>query len=153
MDDPGSLDQTLTTNPVDLFDRLRSVALPPGDFAVFGSGPLIVRGIIEATNDLDVISRGPAWEHALELGDLVYLEEHDVKVVSFDDGAITVGTSWAYDEFDIDQLIDTAEIIDGLPFVRLEHVIRYKEAAARPKDLAHLRALANYQGASNPVGE
>ena len=145
MDDPGSPDPTLTTNPFDLFDRLRSLALPPGDFAVFGSGPLIVRGIIEATNDLDVVSRGAAWERALQLGDLVSLEEHDVEVVSFNDGAITVGTSWAYGEFDIDHLIDSAEIIDGLPFVRLEHVVEYKEAAVRPKDLAHLRALAGYR--------
>ena len=145
MDDPRSPDQSLIANPVDLFDRLRSLALPPGDFAVFGSGPLIVRGIIEATNDLDVVSRGAAWERALQLGDLVSLEEHDVEVVSFNDGAITVGTSWAYGEFDIDHLIDSAEIIDGLPFVRLEHVVEYKEAAVRPEDLAHLRALAGYR--------
>jgi len=153
VDDPGSPDPTLTVTPVDLFDRLRSLALPSGDFAVFGSGPLIVRGIIEATNDLDVISRGPAWERTLQLGTLVYLEEHDVEVVSFDDGAITVGTSWAYGEFDVDQLIDTAEIIEGLPFVRLEYVVRYKETAARPKDLAHLRALADHQGdGTQPLG-
>ena len=146
MDDPGSSDQPLTPHSLDLFDRLRSLALPPDDFAVFGSGPLIVRGIIEAANDLDVISRGAAWRRAVELGNLVYLTDHDVAVVSFDDGAITVGTSWAYGEFDIDRLIDTAEIIDGLPFVRLEHVVAYKEAAGRSKDLAHLRALANCRG-------
>ena len=136
-----------------LIARLQSLALPAGDYAVFGSGPLIVRGIIEATNDLDVISRGAAWDRACELGDLVYLAEHDVEVVSFDDGAITVGTGWAYGEVDIDRLIDTAELIEGLPFVRLEHVVRYKQAAARPKDLIHLRALADYLGASDPARE
>lgn len=127
----------------DLIERLRSLDLPAGDYAVFGSGPLIVRGIIKAVNDLDVISRGAAWEYARSIGDLVYLEEHDVEVVSFDDGSITVGTSWAYGDFDIDVLIDTAELIDGLPYVRLEHVVLYKEAAGRPKDRAHLRALAD----------
>ena len=127
-----------------LIDRLRSLALPLGSYAGFGSGPLIVRGISKAMNDLDVSSRGAAWDRARHLGEVVYLEEHDVEIVSFDDGAITVGTSWAYGEFDIDLLIDTAEIIDGLPFVRLEHVVRYKEAAARPKDFAHLNALTDY---------
>ena len=134
----------------DLIERLRSLALPAGDYAVFGSGPLIVRGIIEAVNDLDVISRGAAWRFARRTGDLLYLEEHNVEIVSFDDGEITVGRSWAYGEFDIDQLIDTAEIIDGLPFVRLEHVVRYKEAAGRPKDVAHLRALADYRENAGP---
>ena len=153
MDDSGTRNARVEADQHRLMDRLHSLALPPGDYAVFGSGPLIVRGIIEATNDLDVISRGAAWDRARHLGDVAYLEEHDVEVVSFDDGAITVGTSWAYGEFDIDRLIDPAETIDGLPFVRLEHVVRYKEAAARPKDLAHLAALANYQDASDHAGE
>ena len=124
-----------------LFGSLRSLGLPEGDYAVFGSGPLIVRGIIEATNDLDVVSRGAAWVKACELGEMVTLAEHSVDIVSFLDGAITVGTSWAYGNVDIDGLIDTADIIDGLPFARLEHVVNYKKIAGRPKDLEHLRLL------------
>ncbi len=131
----------MIADETDLFVALRSLELRAGDYAVFGSGPLIIRGIIEATNDLDVISRGEAWDRACEIGDVVYLAEHAVEVVSFFGGAITVGTSWAYGEFDIDCLIDTAEVIDGLPFVQLKHVVRYKEIAARPKDFTHLRLL------------
>jgi hypothetical protein len=115
-----------------------------GDYAIFGSGPLIVRGIIEGTNDLDVISRGRAWERALNAGGLVSLPD-GARIVSCFDGAVTIGTNWAYGDFDINELIDTAETIDGLPFVRLEHVLRYKEIAARPKDLVHLELLAKHQ--------
>lgn len=128
-----------------LSDLLRSLDLPAGDYAVFGSGPLIVRGIIEPTNDLDVISRGAAWSAAAELGDLVDLPEHGVTVASLFGGAITVGTQWAIGEFDVDALIDTAEVIDGVPFVRLEHVVAYKRLAGRPKDLEHLRLLAEHE--------
>ena len=125
----------------DVFDLLRSLELPAGDYAIFGSGPLIVRGIIEVGNDLDVLARGAAWDAALDLGDLVYLREHDVEVVSCFDGVVTIGTEWAIGEVDVDELIDTAEIIEGLPFARLEHVIRYKQIAARPKDLRHLELI------------
>lgn len=124
----------------DLFSLLRSLELPLGDYAVFGSGPLIVRGIVEATNDLDVICRGRAWDHSLSRGELVSLPD-GVEIVSCFDGAVTIGRSWAYGEFDIDELINTAEVIDGIPFVRLEHVVRYKEIAAREKDLTHLERL------------
>ena len=124
-----------------LFDSLRSFGLPEADYAVFGSGPLIVRGIIDATNDLDVVSRGAAWVKACELGELVTLSEHSVDVVSLLDGAITIGRSWAYGNVDIDELIDTAEVIDGLPFARLQHVVGYKKIAGRPKDREHLRLL------------
>lgn len=142
----------MSTRATELFDSLRSLGLPEGDYVVFGSGPLIVRGKIDATNDLDVVCRGAAWGQACNIGELVTLVEHDVDVVSFLDGAITVGTSWAYGDADIDELIDTAEVIDGLPFARLEHVARYKRIAGRPKDLEHLRLMdaASRNEASKP---
>jgi len=133
----------------DLFGLLRSLDMPEGDYAVFGSGPLIVRGIIEPANDLDVVSRGAAWSTAVERGQLVDLSEHGVTIASVFDGAITVGTEWAIGRFDIDSLIDTAEVIDGLPFVRLEHVVAYKRLAGRLKDLEHLRLLAEYEAGRN----
>jgi len=126
----------------DLFDLLRSLDLPSGDYAVFGSGPLIVRGIIEPANDLDVVSRGAAWEQAAQLGTPV--EERGVTIASLFDGTITIGTEWAIGDFDIDELIETAEMIDGLPFARLEHVVTYKEIAGRPKDVTHLEALEDF---------
>ncbi len=130
---------------MDLFGSLRSLELPLGHPAVFGSGPLIVRGIIDATNDLDIISRGPAWERACVVGEVGFVEEYGVDIVQCFDHAITIGRSSGYGDFDIDHLIDTAETIDGLPFVRLEHVIAYKRIAGRPKDLEHLRKLEEFQ--------
>lgn len=128
-----------------LFDLLRAVDLPAGDYAVFGSGPLIIGGIVEADNDLDVLSRGVAWARAAEIGELVELPEHGVTIASLFDGAITVGTEWAIGDVDVDELIDTAELIDGIPFVGLEHVVAYKRLARRPKDREHLRLLAAYE--------
>lgn len=136
----------------DLFAALRSLQLPAGDYAIFGSGPLIVRGIIEADNDLDILSRGAAWARATELGELVNLIDHGVEVVSFFGGAITVGTKWAIGDFDPDELIDSAEIIEDLPFVRLKYVVRYKKIAGRPKDLAHLRLLEAALPGTAPTG-
>jgi hypothetical protein len=145
-------DGLVTSREQDLFGLLRSLDLPMGDYAVFGSGPLIARGIIEATNDLDVISRGEAWTRAQSRGELVLLPDGDT-IVSCFDGAVTVGRSWAYGDFDIDELINTAELIEGTPFVRLEHVVRYKEIAARPKDVAHLALLKAHQGGTSPIDE
>ena len=130
---------------ISLFDRVKRLNLPVGDFAIFGSGPLIVRGIIPASNDLDIICRGQAWERVKAIGELEYLSKYDVTVVTMCDGRLTFGTKWAIGEFDIDELIDGAEEIDGLPFVRLEHVTNYKEISKRPKDLRHIEALKAYQ--------
>jgi hypothetical protein len=141
---PNPYDSLVKADARGLFELLRSLDLPVGDYAVFGSGPLIIRGIIEASNDLDVISRGPAWDRALAVGETVDLPTDGTRIVHCFNGAITIGRSWAYGTVDIDELIDTAEIIDGIPFVRVEHVIAYKEIADRPKDRDHLRRLARH---------
>ena len=134
---------TFTDNPktdVDLFEAVDELDLPAGEFAIFGSGPMIVRRIIPPTNDLDIVCRGDAWCRVRELGTVRYLEEYDVTVAEILDGKITCGPKWGIGDFDTDMLIDTAELIRGLPFVRMEHVIQYKRIAGRAKDIRHIRA-------------
>ena len=128
-----------------LFDHVKDLHLPFGDYAIFGSGPLIARGIVPASNDLDIICRGSAWQTVQEIGDPEYLSEFDVTVVTICDGRLTFGTEWGIGNFDVDALIDNAEVIDGFPFVRLEQVASYKEIIKRPKDLQHLEALRAYR--------
>lgn len=124
---------------------LRSIDLGSGDHAVFGSGPLLARAIIPEVNDIDIVARGQAWVRALELGELITLAEHNIQVVTLHGGTVTVGRSWAYGDIDINEAIDSADIIEGLPYVRLEFVVAYKRAAARAKDRDHLRLLAQWQ--------
>ncbi|MFD0891511.1 hypothetical protein ACFQ08_43765, partial [Streptosporangium algeriense] len=38
-------------------------------------------------------------------------------------------------------LIETADVIDGLPFMRMACVLAWKETARRPKDLADIAAV------------
>ncbi|MET9598220.1 MULTISPECIES: hypothetical protein [unclassified Streptomyces] len=40
-----------------------------------------------------------------------------------------------------DQLIDEADVIDGVPFMRLGDILRWKIAAGRPKDHADITAI------------
>ena len=138
MEDPPS-----SGSAAHLFGLLRSLDLSPQDFAVFGSGPLLIRGVIDRAGDLDVICRGALWETAQGLGPTI--EQHGVPVLSLFDGLVTLGTRWAIGDFDVHRLIDTAEMIDDLPFVRLEHVVAYKRLADRSKDREHLRRLEEYQ--------
>ena len=125
-----------------LFERLRQLNLPAGDFAVFGSGPLIVRGWIEVDNDIDVICRGNAWKRACEAGKLSYNAEYGVQLATLCGGQISFGTRWAIGEFDVPTLIEEAELLDDLPFVRLEHVVAYKKLRASRKDIDHLNAIS-----------
>ena len=128
-----------------IFDRLKELDLPAGDYAVFGSAPLLIRGIIDEVDDLDIISRGAAWDYAQTLAPVTVLEPYGIDIVDIDDGLITIGTTWGIGEFDLDELIDTADVIDDMQFVRLEHVEMYKQVGGRQKDLDHLEALRQWR--------
>lgn len=128
-----------------VLDLLAGTDLGQGDHAVFGSGPLLVRGIIDQVSDIDIIARGTAWERAAAAGRLIHLAEHDITVASLHGGRVTVGTAWAIGAVDIDSAIDTSEIIEGFPWVRLDLVAGYKRVAGRPKDIEHLKLLDRWQ--------
>ena len=120
---------------VDLID----LDLPEGDWALFGSGPLLLRGWIDDVGDLDVISRGPAWEKAKVVGVPETLEDGNT-IVRIGEG-LTVGHTWPFGPGTIDKMIETAEIIEGLPCVRLEHIVAYMKMFDRPKDRERLSII------------
>ncbi len=126
---------------VSLFDRLRQLHLRPDGYAIFGSGPLAIRNIIPACNDLDILCKQDVWDVVSREGVLKFLPDYDVTVASFFDGAISFGTEWGIGNFNVIELIETAEMIDSLPFVRLEYVVRYKTIRSSATDLQHLSAL------------
>jgi hypothetical protein len=45
-----------------LLVKLREFDLPEGDYAVFGSTPLVACGLLREVHDLDVVARGAAWD-------------------------------------------------------------------------------------------
>ncbi len=126
---------------------LRELDLPAGEWALFGSAPLLLRGWIDSVNDLDVITRGSAWSLVQEIGQPEAFENgRTMYRVGAD---LTFGNYWYYGDFDIDELIDTAEPIDGIPCVLLEHIVTYKEIANRPRDREHLAIItANIAGSA-----
>jgi len=124
-----------------LFEIFRKLGLPQQDYAIFGSGPLSIRGVIPASNDLDILCRGKFWGEVKQMGKPEYLPDYDVTIVNLADGAIGFGTSWGIGDVNVDELIDTAELIDGLLFARLEYVVRYKTIRNSEQDKQHLKSL------------
>lgn len=124
-----------------LFGKLRALELLTGDYAVFGSGPLAVRGLIEEMHDLDVVARGAAWEEAKGLGPVRTAPKGD-PVVWLEGGAIEIFGGWL--GWDIDALIDRAEPMGGLPFACLEDVLTFKLSYGQPKDLEHARLIEGH---------
>lgn len=135
-----------------LIQELQSLKLPTEDFAVFGNAPIAANGLMEPSimDDLDIVARGAAWERAKSLSK-VPPKETDLKFGYFlgffpngKEHDIQIYTGWPHGTWDVDELIDTADVIGGIRFVRLEHVLQWKKNRGRPKDAQQIAVLEEY---------
>ena len=133
-----------------LREKVAALRLPAGDYAVFGSGPILAHGLIKSVNDVDVLARGVAWEAARSLGAVVDGEMGD-RVVRIGGGEVEIFGGWL--GMDTDGIIDGAETVWGLPFARLEDVLAFKRLLGRPKDREHARVIESYLGGGAPLRE
>lgn len=121
--------------------------LPEGDWALFGSAPMLAHGLLARIGDVDVVARGPAWARALELGPVGRGRED--RIVRAAPG-VDVFDGWL--GMDLDGIIDGAERRHGLPFAGLEHVLAYKRRLGRPRDREHIARLERALGRSSRTG-
>lgn len=129
-----------------LFENVKSLNFPLGEYAIFGSGPMGIRGLREM-HDIDLIVKErlfkeyknkEGWEEKkVNDGDMVFigLANYDLNIEMWDE--------W-YPGWNIDSLIDDAEIIDGLPFVRIEELLKWKKTFAREKDSKDAEIIEKY---------
>ncbi len=119
-----------------LLAELDAIKLPAGEYAIFGSGPMAVRGWREA-NDLDVIVTQPVWDWLLGKYDV--RDPHGTPRISF--GDVDLFRDWGPGVWNLDRLIDEAELIDGRPYVQLESVLAWKKLRGKPKDEPDIKIL------------
>ena len=102
-----------------LLELLETYNLPHGEYAIFGSAPLVVTGMIKDVNDLDVIIKPKSWE----FGPSGEYRTEDIEFFN----------NWP--GFDVDDLIDNHTFeYGGFLFVYPEKVIEYKRSLNRDKD-------------------
>ena len=133
--------EKLNNNP--LLIELNKLKLPERDFAVFGSGPLFVHGLRTSISDLDIVARAKAWEKAAG-GALPIEAEMGGKIINLAGGLISIYDSWQPGDWNLDELIDTADVVAKIRFVTLPNVLIWKKRMNRPKDQQDIAILEHY---------
>lgn len=139
----------------DLIAKVKSLELSSSDFAIFGRGIMYMYGISTLENDIDLVVRGSALERISELvdknmfgGSKKIYEFRNETYYSFYDGMVEAWKTWAPGIWDLDELIDTAVEFEGLCWVNLGNVLKWKKASwderKRPKDLEHIKLIEQY---------
>lgn len=127
---------------MDIPGLVKELNFPEGSYAVFGSGPLAIRGLREA-RDIDIIvttelfneiAKDPHWK----LGKV--RDGHR----SLSQGEISLFDTWAPGSWDVYELIHNAEMVDGVPYVKLSSVIEWKMIRNSPKDIVDIDLIHEY---------
>lgn len=123
-----------------LLNTLRGFNLPKGEYAVFGSGPLAIRGL-RSTKDLDVVVSRKLWEKLSKDRKVIdFKHNKEVELAPGIEALLYLSTFGV----DMEKAIRNAEIINGLPFISLEDLIAAKEKMGRDKDFRDIYLVREY---------
>ncbi|TSC66063.1 MAG: AraC family transcriptional regulator [Candidatus Berkelbacteria bacterium Gr01-1014_85] len=130
-----------------IFERVRALGFPIGEYVVVG-GVMEAHGLRKA-NDIDIVvtkkyfdelSQLPEWE----LQEFNYPDDRKYWLKG---NGIDIMPGFSYNDAyrpDTEQLIAGADIINGIPFIKLEELLKWKRAANREKDQADIETIERY---------
>lgn len=123
-----------------LLEKFNKLDLPRDQYVIFGSGPLVIRGIREG-EDLDVIVYDELFSELKER----YSEEskHEDKIV-LEGGDIEIFPARGSIVDKAEESIKGADVIEGFRFMNLNDLIRWKTKLGRPKDHRDIELIKNY---------
>jgi hypothetical protein len=125
------------------FQLVRDLNLSHGQYAITSSGPLGVREIREI-GDIDLIVDDALWNELATAYPATQKDGVAIIRISPDIEVLGVG---AFDDSreegqpSVAEQIAQADIIDGLPFVSLPHVLYFKRQMNREKDQRDIAVL------------
>ena len=130
---------------MDIVSETKKLDLPFGRYILVGSAPMVIREIREAA-DLDIIVTKDIFEELLlQKGWISKTTPDGRRGIENDECEIFDRFfQWEGCPGSTEELISDAEIIHGLPFLRLGVLIECKKAMGREKDLADVTLIEKY---------
>ncbi|OGZ06094.1 MAG: hypothetical protein A2845_01615 [Candidatus Lloydbacteria bacterium RIFCSPHIGHO2_01_FULL_49_22] len=131
---------------MNIVERVKKLDLPAGEYVVVGSGILDALHIREA-QDIDIavvpallarLRAKGGWEEEERYGK-VFLKKGDIEIIP--------QLSWEDYPTTTEEAIDSAMIIEGVPFMNLAELCKFKKALGREKDQTDIALINAYKEA------
>jgi len=126
---------------ISIFEEVKQLNFPFGSYAVVGGGVMEAHGI-RNHGDVDIIVTREFVEKLKNHGwELVHGKNNVIKKGNYE-----IDVDFKYGDYQPDHegLIRDAEIIKGVPFMRLEELIKFKKALGRDKDKKDIALVKRY---------
>lgn len=129
---------------MNIIERIKELDFPIGQYVVIGSGILDALGIRTA-NDIDIAVMPKLFKTLHASGEWKE-EERYGKIFLMRNGVdINPGLSWSDYPTTTEEAIASASIINGVPFMNLEELKKFKTALGREKDKADVTLIEAYK--------
>lgn len=129
---------------MNIFDQVKQLNLPLGQYVVVGGGVLAAHGIRDF-KDIDILITRELFDELKQRGWKEKITSHSsISVVS---GIVEAGSDIIFCknyEPDITMVIKEADIINGISFMNLHELVKFKKALGREKDLVDVGLVEEY---------
>lgn len=126
-----------------IFEKVKNLNFPLGQYVVVGSGTLEALGIRPA-QDLDIAVTPELYERLRATGEWQEEERYGKIFLKKSGVDIIPQLSWEQYSTTTEEVIASAIIIDGVPFMSPGELIRFKLALGRKKDEEDIALLREY---------
>lgn len=117
-----------------IIKTLKDMDLPLSEYWITSGAALVIHGVKESTNDIDLGCTTKLAEHFLEKGCKYRVVEDNSRIIAIND-TIEILENWFVDEI---------EVIDGFPVGSLESIKKQKAELGREKDVKDIRIIDEY---------
>lgn len=126
------------TRKLRCMDTLKELNIPKEDCVIYGSAPMVLRGLKEKNNDLDVLVKDSLWEKlSVRYPNNINGDYIDINGVSFTHTDMNfLGP--------MDDVIKKSDIIDGYYILTLAETKRWKEKLGSEKHLKDAKVIEEY---------
>ena len=124
-------------------ERVRELDLPFGKYVIIGSGIMDALGIRTA-GDVDIAILPELHKELLASGEWEQEEKYGHIHLKREGVEITPDLPWEAYATTTQEAIDSATVIDGIPFMNLEELKKFKKALGREKDYRDIDLIDTY---------
>ena len=126
------------TRKLRCINTLKELNIPKEDFVIYGSAPMVLRGLKEKNNDLDVLVKDSLWEKlSIKYPNNINGDYIDIEGVSFTHKDMNLLG-------DINEVIKQSDVIDGFHILSLAETKRWKEKIGGESHLKDAKVIEDY---------
>lgn len=128
---------------MNIIQKIKELNLLKDQYVVVGSGIMNVLGIRES-NDIDIAVTKELHKKLRESGEWEENERYNRIFLNKDIYEIIPQLNWENYDTTTEEAISSATIIDDIPFMNLDELIKFKTAMGREKDFKDIELIKEY---------